>query len=69
MKSLFHTGSGVNFELDLEGMRKSQANAKTKTTGSIGFVGPAYTEQDRLLVDPLLKRNTWSFAKLIYKSN
>ena len=59
IKGLFHPGSGVNFELDIEGMSKIQAMAKTKTTGSIGFVGPAYTDQDRLLVDPLLKRNTW----------
>ena len=54
MKDLFHQGSAVNFDLDMDGFRKVQTG-----TGTVGYFGPAYTEQDRLLVDPLLKRNTW----------
>jgi hypothetical protein len=27
--------------------------------GTIGYYGPAFTADERLLVDPLLKRNTW----------
>lgn len=54
MKGLFHQGSKVNFELDMDGMHKAQTGP-----GVIGYFGPAYTEQDKLLVDPLLKRNTW----------
>ena len=60
MKDLFHDTSNVYFDFD--GMNRTGSGRLDLTgrpPGTLGYHGPAYNSQERLLVDPLLKRNTW----------
>lgn len=54
-KGLFHNSSYMDFHVDFDGIH----TPLTAKTGQLGYYGPAYTQEEKLLVDPLLKRNTW----------
>lgn len=58
MKDLFHYSSAdlINFENN----NNNNMNSRAMTpAGTLGYYGPAYSEDEKLLVDPLLKRKTW----------
>lgn len=61
MKDLFHDTSNVYFDFD--GLNRTGSGrldlSGRPSEGTLGYHGPAYSSQERLLVDPLLKRNTW----------
>jgi hypothetical protein len=53
MKDLFNENSRVQF--DTSGLRRLEV----PPAGTLGYYGPAYNEQEKLMVDPNLKRKTW----------